>query len=255
MLLTHTLFIDSTFVQFTLSLENILYFNSKFTKNVLGLNFDLLAEQEFADLHRVSGIRGTYIVSKWKNSTKKSISDIVSLITFDLGNKWNPIKAPDLDAFGQETNCSKLNNCSLHFVQKYLSLNSNVKPIHSRDSAIGFIIATGVLGTSLKGKQSVYLSIDAGNTWRQVLAGNYLYAFGDYGAVIVAIAHYSRGGVTNELLYSLDDGETFAILQFSKEKIRVYGLLSEPGEKTTVFTIFGSKEKTHDWIVIQVCHI
>ncbi|KAJ6216562.1 hypothetical protein RDWZM_007719, partial [Blomia tropicalis] len=248
---THLYTSDSTFVQFTFSLENILYFNSKFTKNVLGLNFDLLAEQEFADLHRVSGIRGTYIVSKWKNSTKKSISDIVSLITFDLGNKWNPIKAPDLDAFGQETNCSKLNNCSLHFVQKYLSLNSNVKPIHSRDSAIGFIIATGVLGTSLKGKQSVYLSIDAGNTWRQVLAGNYLYAFGDYGAVIVAIAHYSRGGVTNELLYSLDDGETFAILQFSKEKIRVYGLLSEPGEKTTVFTIFGSKEKTHDWIVIQ----
>lgn len=229
-----------------------MYFNSKITKNIPGLSLDMISEQEFSDLHPISGIRGTYIASKWKNTTKKSISDIMSLITFDLGNKWSQIRAPSLDSFGQQVVCNITQNCSLHLVQKYLSLNSNVKPILTRDSSVGFVLATGVLGPSLKGKQNIYLSIDAGTTWRQILSGNYLYAFGDFGAIIVAIAHYSKGGVTNELFYSLDDGESFSILQFAKDKIRVYGLLTEPGEKTTVFTIFGSKEKSHEWIVVQV---
>ena len=33
----------------------------------------------------------------------------------------------------------------------------------------------------------------------------------------------------------------------------VYGLLTEPGEKSTVFTIFGSnKENIHSWLILQV---
>lgn len=246
------LFSDLKFEKFTLSLENIVYFNSKFTKNLLGLNFDLLNEQEFSDFHRISGIRGAYIVSKWKNSTKKSISDIVSLISFDMGNNWNKVNPPNVNSFGHDAMCNLTQNCSLHLVQKYLSMSSNVKTILTRDSSVGLIVGTGVLGSSLKGKQNIYLSVDAGNTWRQILSGNYLYAFGDFGSIIVAIAHYSKGGVTNELFYSLDDGESFQTYQFSKDKIRVYGLLTEPGEKTTLFTIFGSKEKSHEWIVIQV---
>lgn len=243
---------DVSFSTFSLSMENILYFNSKFSKNLPGMNYELTREMEFADVYRIQGIRGAYIVSKWKNITKKSISDIISLITFDMGNKWSKIKPPQIDSFAQPIACNLSEDCSLHLAQKYLSLNSNTKPILTKESSVGFVMATGVVGNSIKGKQNVYLSVDAGITWRQILSGSYLYAYGDFGAAIVAVEHFSRNALTNHLYYSLDDGETFTSLQFSKDKMRVYGLLTEPGEKSTVFTVFGSKEKTHDWIIIQV---
>ena len=52
--------------------------------------------------------------------------------------------------------------------------------------------------------------------------------------------------------YSWDDGETWQNFKFSNVKTRVYGLLTEPGEKTTIFTIFGSYTTRHSWFTIQV---
>ena len=52
--------------------------------------------------------------------------------------------------------------------------------------------------------------------------------------------------------YSDDEGETWNTVVFSSEKYRIYGVLTEPGEKTTVFSIFGSKASSHSWIVLQV---
>lgn len=240
---------DLKYETFTLSLENILYFNSKITKNLPSLSFEA-SGQEFSELHRVSGIRGTYIVSKWRNATKKSsVSDIVSLITHSFGRRWFPLKEPKYDSYGHSV-CNNNSNCSLHLVQKYVSLQWNLKPILTRESTPGFIIATGVTGESLKGQYGTHMSTDAGSTWRQVLTGPHLYAFGDHGSIIVAVVHYSKGGTTNELKYSIDDGQTWLSLSLG-ESLRIYGLLTEPGEKTTVFTIFGSKAKSHEWIVIQ----
>jgi hypothetical protein len=42
-------------------------------------------------------------------------------------------------------------------------------------------------------------------------------------------------------MYSDDEGGTWNTLVFSNEKLRIYGVLTEPGEKTTVFSVFGSK--------------
>ena len=52
--------------------------------------------------------------------------------------------------------------------------------------------------------------------------------------------------------YSWDDGETWHNFKFSSVKVRVYGLLTEPGEKTTIFTIFGSYTLRHSWFTVQV---
>jgi len=41
-------------------------------------------------------------------------------------------------------------------------------PILTSKAAPGIIIAMGTVGTSLKGRPGVYLSRDAGLTWRQV---------------------------------------------------------------------------------------
>ncbi|KPM03977.1 low-density liporeceptor-related 2-like protein 1 [Sarcoptes scabiei] len=246
------LYKSNDFRNFHLSTENIVFFNYNLSKNLPGVNRQTMKDLEFADISHVAEIRGTYIVSKWRNNERKSISDMITMITFDYGNHWHLLRAPGQDALGRLIDCRFENNCSLHLSQRFLSINSNSKPILSGKSSVGFIMATGILGNSMKGKQNIYLSVDSGNTWRQVLSGNYLYAFGDFGAIIVAIEHHSKGRSTNELYYSIDDGKSFALFKFAREKILVFGLLNEPGEKNAIFTIFGSKELQHDWIVIQV---
>lgn len=51
-------------------------------------------------------------------------------------------------------------------------------PILTSKSAPGVIIAMGTIGTSLKGHPGVFLSRDAGLTWRQVSAKHVMEASG-----------------------------------------------------------------------------
>ena len=52
--------------------------------------------------------------------------------------------------------------------------------------------------------------------------------------------------------FSYDEGQTWYSHIFSEQRIRVYGLLTEPGEKTTIFSIFGSAFEVHSWLIVQV---
>ena len=65
-----------------------------------------------------------------------------------------------------------------------------------------------------------------------MLQGNYLYSFGDHGGVIVATKYYRVGDATDHLIYSIDEGETWTTYKFYEEKVRVLGLMTEPGETT-----------------------
>lgn len=90
----------------------------------------------------------------------------------------------------------------------------------------------------------------------QILQGNYLFGFGDHGGIIVAAKYYRVGDATNELIFSIDEGETWHNYTFSDQKVRVLGLMTEPGENTTVFFIFASSKeqnaRKHSWILIKV---
>lgn len=134
-------------------------------------------------------------------------------------------------------------------------------PILSKKSAVGIVLATGTVNTTLKGHLGVYLSTDGANSWRQILHGNYLYAVGDHGSIIVATKMYRIGDETNELIYTLDEGETWEKYEFYSEKVRIMGLMTEPGENTTTFFIFGSvvprasntsSSSKHTWVLIKV---
>lgn len=82
---------------------------------------------------------------------------------------------------------------------------------------------------------------------------------------MVATKMYRIGDDTNELIYSIDEGETWEKYVFYEEKVRVMGLMTEPGENTTTFFIFGSLAPTnpssnfsggtnprHTWVLIKV---
>lgn len=45
---------------------------------------------------------------------------------------------------------------------------------------------------------------------------------------------------------------TTLIYRFNADDLRIYGLMTEPGENTTTFTMFGSANDQHQWIIITI---
>ena len=53
--------------------------------------------------------------------------------------------------------------------------------------------------------------------------------------------------------YSWNEGETWLTYKFlNNTRMHVYGLLTEPGEQSAQFTIFGSYPGWHKWVVVQI---
>ncbi|QQP39676.1 Sortilinrelated receptor_ L(DLR class) A repeatscontaininglike [Caligus rogercresseyi] len=247
---------------FSLSLPRVIFYNPSTTWNSSWLRYTS-EESPFVDIVKVQGLRGVYIANQIRASyfdSKRSDivpEDLKSLITFDLGALWSPIRKPRLDkGIRLPLNCSKKGNCSLHLSQylsnKYPSARSI--PILSRASSVGLILGSGNIGNHLGvGKSNVYLSADAGLSWQQTLAGSYYYSIGDHGGIIVAVKYYKTDGPTNELLYSINEGVTWNPLVFYKKPVRIFGLLTPPGENSTIFTMFGTEEiNSVKWIIIKV---
>ncbi|XP_042228900.1 sortilin-related receptor-like isoform X2 [Homarus americanus] len=244
-------------VRFSLSLERILYFNP--STNWVDTWLSEVSDTTFADLHPVEGVRGIFIASQLTSNFSQIFSKLgpehlTSYITFDQGAQWKPLQPPRKDVYGNFIDCERAKGCSLHVSQELSHLYPafHTLPVFSKKSAPGLILATGTIGTSLKGHTALYVSTDAGINWYQVLMGNYLYTIGDHGGIIVAVKFYRGHGETNELQYSTDEGETWQTSSFFSESLRIYGLMTEPGENTTVFTIFGSKKDKHQWIIVKV---
>lgn len=122
----------------------------------------------------------------------------------------------------------------------------------SSKSAPGIIMATGVIGQNLKGHPALYVSRDAGYTWKQVLKDYYFFNMGDHGGLLVAVKYFKSRGETRHISYSTDEGESWQSYDFNEKMLRVYGLMTEPGENTTVFTMFGSDSGQHQWLIIKV---
>ncbi|XP_050308262.1 sortilin-related receptor-like [Anthonomus grandis grandis] len=243
-------------VYFVLSIKNVFaFFPNPAWQSTLLYH---ISEEAFADVYKVEGLSGIYIASKVVSPSSKVLQQgpqhLSSVITFDHGASWRPIQPPETDVEGQDTGCLVSKGCSLHLSQKFSQLypESRSVPILSSKSAPGIIVATGVLGSNLKGHYGVYISVDAGLTWRQTLRELYFFNMGDHGGILSAVKYYKTKGETRHILYSIDEGLTWNQTQFHNEEIRLYGLMTEPGENTTVFTMFGSLPKEHRWIIVKV---
>uniref|UniRef100_A0A672I1R6 Sortilin-related receptor n=1 Tax=Salarias fasciatus TaxID=181472 RepID=A0A672I1R6_SALFA len=246
---THLYISDTQGLSFSLSLENVLYYSPEGSGSNTLIRY--FANEPFADLHRVEGLRGVFVATLINGSVSED--NMRSVITFDKGGTWELLQPPAEDSLGGTVECQLNKGCSLHLAQRWSQLfNIQLRrmPILSKDSAPGLIMATGSVGRNLANKPNVYVSSSAGARWREALAGPHFYTWGDHGGILMAIA---QGGATTHLKFSTNEGETWTDFQFSDKEVYVYQLLTEPGEKSTIFTIFGSyAEQRHSWLILQV---
>uniref|UniRef100_A0A6P7GQQ3 Sortilin-related receptor-like isoform X2 n=1 Tax=Diabrotica virgifera virgifera TaxID=50390 RepID=A0A6P7GQQ3_DIAVI len=242
-------------VKLTLSLEDVFVFFPSTTWQDTWLHHK--SEQAFADVYKVEGLTGIYIASR---VTSKPVGahlgpqHLGSVITFDHGTTWRLIQPPAVSAEGQWSGCVTRRNCSLHLSQKFNQLFSDTRSVGilSSKSAPGFIMATGVLGENLKNQYGIYISSDGGVTWRQTLRELYFFNMGDHGGILSAAKYSKTNEETRHIEYSTDEGRSWYQTEFNNEKLRLYGLMTEPGKNTTLFTIFGSLPEHHQWIIVKV---
>ncbi|KAK2489168.1 hypothetical protein MC885_013692 [Smutsia gigantea] len=213
---TYNLYIsDTRGVYFTLALENV--------QSSRGPEGNVMI-----DLYEVAGIKGMFLANK------KIDNQVKTFITYNKGRDWRLLQAPDTDLRGDPVHCL-LPYCSLHLHLKVSENPYTSGIIASRDTAPSIIVASGNIGSELSDTDiSMFVSSDAGNTWRQIFEEEHSVLYLDQGGVLVAMKHTSLP--IRHLWLSFDEGRSWSKYSFTSIPLFVDGVLGEPGEETLIMT-------------------
>ncbi|XP_055018602.1 LOW QUALITY PROTEIN: VPS10 domain-containing receptor SorCS1-like [Boleophthalmus pectinirostris] len=196
------------------------------------------------DLYEVAGIKGVFL------SNKIVENQVKTYITYNKGRDWRLLQAPTTDLQGNKVYCEQP-YCSLH-LHLHVSENPYTSGnIVSKDTAPGIIIASGVIGPELTSTNvSVFITSDAGNTWREVFQEEYSVFFLNQGGSLVAIRHTPLP--IRHIWLSFDEGRNWDKYSFTSSLLYVDGVLGEPGEDTLIMTIFGHFSHRSEWQLVKV---
>uniref|UniRef100_A0A8C1I701 VPS10 domain-containing receptor SorCS2 n=1 Tax=Cyprinus carpio TaxID=7962 RepID=A0A8C1I701_CYPCA len=201
-------------------------------------------ENVLIDILEVRGIKGVFLANQ------KVDGKVMTLITYNKGRDWEPLAPPTSDMNGKPVSC-KQPDCHLHLHLRWADNPYVSGTVHTKDSAPGLIMGAGNLGSQLvEYKEEMYITSDCGKTWRQVFEEEHHILYLDHGGVIVAIKDTSIP--LKILKFSIDEGQTWSIHNFTSTSVFVDGLLSEPGDETLVMTVFGHISYRSDWELVKV---
>lgn len=228
---TYSLYIsDSPGVYFTLSLENL--------RTSRGLAGNLLV-----DFYKVEGINGMYLANKLVDNQVKTF------ITYNKGQTWALLPAPATDVVGNNLHCI-LPFCSLHL---HLEMSENPYtsgPVASKKSVPGIIVATGNIGPELSTTKWMFITADAGNSWRQIFDEEHNIWFLDNGGALLAVLHAPQP--IRHLWISLDEGKKWDRHTFSLAPLYVDGVLMAPESENHIITFFGHFSYRSEWQLIKI---
>ncbi|XP_058638152.1 VPS10 domain-containing receptor SorCS2 isoform X1 [Onychostoma macrolepis] len=201
-------------------------------------------ENVLIDILEVRGIKGVFLANQ------KIDGKVMTLITYNKGRDWEPLAPPPTDMNGKPVSC-KQPDCHLHLHLRWADNPYVSGTVHTKDSAPGLIMGAGNLGSQLvEYKEEMYITSDCGKTWKQVFEEEHHILYLDHGGVIVAIKDTSIP--LKILKFSIDEGQTWSIHNFTSTSVFVDGLLSEPGDETLVMTVFGHISYRSDWELVKV---
>ncbi|KAG9479758.1 hypothetical protein GDO78_011672, partial [Eleutherodactylus coqui] len=201
-------------------------------------------ENVLIDILEVRGVKGVFLANQ------KIDGKVTTLITYNKGRDWDYLTPPSVDMTGKQTNC-KPPECHLHLHLRWADNPYVSGTVHTKDTAPGLIMGAGNLGSQLvEYKEEMYITSDCGKTWRQVFEEEHHILYLDHGGVIVAIKDTSIP--LKILKFSVDEGYTWSVHNFTSTPVYVDGLLSEPGDETLVMTVFGHFGYRSDWELVKV---
>ncbi|XP_047459268.1 VPS10 domain-containing receptor SorCS1-like [Mugil cephalus] len=196
------------------------------------------------ELYEVAGIKGVFL------SNKVVENQVKTYITYNKGRDWRLLQAPATDLQGNKVYCEQP-HCSLHLHLRVSENPYTSGNIVSKDSAPGIIIASGVVGPELSSSNvSIFITSDAGNTWREVFQEEYSVFFLNQGGSLVAIRHTPLP--IRHIWLSFDEGRNWDKYSFTSSPLYVDGVLGEPGEDTLVMTIFGHFSHRSEWQLVKI---
>ncbi|MEQ2225552.1 VPS10 domain-containing receptor SorCS1, partial [Ilyodon furcidens] len=196
------------------------------------------------DLYEVAGIKGVFL------SNKVVENQVKTYITYNKGRDWRLLQAPTTDLQGNKVYCEQP-YCSLH-LHLHVSENPYASGnIVSKDTAPGVIIASGVVGPELSSVNvSIFITSDAGNTWREVFQEEFSVFFLNQGGSLVAIRHTPLP--IRHIWLSFDEGRNWDKYSFTSSPLYVDGVLGEPGEDILIMTIFGHFSHRSEWQLLKI---
>ncbi|KAF8825213.1 hypothetical protein HHX47_DHR7000487 [Lentinula edodes] len=235
---THSLAVDVV-LQDQGTIGTLFVSNSNGTFFVQSLKDTNRNDMGFVDFEKLFGVDGVGIANVVANAEEvegRGASKLLkSVMTFDDGSNWSPIKPPSYDSSGARVNCNPGDDdCGLHLWS--VTAPHNFGRIFS-SPAPGIVMGVGSIGKTLLPYEDcdTFLSTDAGLTWKMITKDAHKYEFGDSGSVIIAIN--DEDGVDN-ILYSLDMGVTWKSYNLGL-KLRARALSTVPDSTSQKFILVG----------------
>ncbi|KKO98070.1 hypothetical protein THAR02_09827 [Trichoderma harzianum] len=207
-----------------------------FTENVPYTNRNGKGHVDFEKVH---GIQGVFIVNVVENGPdvdkKGAEKQVVTQISFDDGRTFESLKA-DGDKIHLHS-ITELDNTGRVFTSP----------------APGLVMGNGNTGKAL-GKfadANLYVSDDAGITWKEALKGPHKYEFGDQGSILLAVKD-SRKDDVSEISYSLDHGEHWESVALPDKLSVKPAILTTTQDSTSLkFLLIGEKDRAYHMIAID----
>ncbi|EPQ27080.1 uncharacterized protein PFL1_05364 [Pseudozyma flocculosa PF-1] len=206
---------------------------TQFVKSLEGTNRNSRGLVDFEHLQNIEGVGIANVKAESDGATR-------SMITFDDGSHWHPLRAPAVDAAGKRTACdpNDAERCSLH-LYSVTSLHNTGRVFSS--TAPGFVMGVGSVGRRLLPYEEcdTFLSTDAGRTWRMVSFDAHKYEFGDQGSVLVIV---DDEDITDHVSYSFNHGKDWKRLDLGL-KVRAKLLTTIPDSTSLKFLLIGTQTR------------
>jgi hypothetical protein len=240
---THSIFLHVT-VEAGEGIEygTILKSNSNGTSYVMSANAVNRDTDGYVDFEKMSGIEGVALINTVTNYDSKDFQKekkkLKTMITHNDGAEWDYLKPPQKDSEGKKFSCtgSNIEKCSLH-IHGYTERLDKTHT-YSSPSAVGLMIGTGNVGEYLTSQKDAdtFMTSDAGLTWKHVKRGTHMWEYGDQGSILVIVKEREA---TNEVWYSLDEGDKWDSYVFSDKKIEIHDLTTVPSDNSRNFLLWG----------------
>uniref|UniRef100_A0A672TFU4 VPS10 domain-containing receptor SorCS2 n=1 Tax=Sinocyclocheilus grahami TaxID=75366 RepID=A0A672TFU4_SINGR len=219
-------------IYYTLALENVM--------SSMGPEGNVMI-----DLYEVAGIKGMFLANKKLNN------EVKTYITYNKGRDWRLLQAPSADLRENRIHCMLVSGLrGLSGIEKRQHYQLSIC-FGKHDCNCSAPLSIGSIGAELTSSNvSMFITSDAGNTWRQIFDEEYSVLYLDQGGALVAIRHTPLP--IRHLWLSFDEGRVWNKYSFTSSPLFVDGVLGEPGEETLIMTIFGHVSHRSEWQLVKI---